>query len=255
VRAIERLFERFDAALRDAGYLAMGGQIVDATVIQARRPRLTRDEKATVKGGGVPEGWSKARRAQMDTDGPLDHQAWPQTSTRAAAGRGRAAIAHGHRDRVPVFGYKNDLGIDRRHGFISSFVITDAAAHDGRQLGKLLDRRNTASPVWADSAYRSAANGTLLARRGLVPQFQLAKPRGQPMPPHNRPRQRQPGAHPGRGRARLRCPEVPARAHHPLGRPRPGRHQARPRQTGHQHDPPRLVRDPTRTGLTATIPR
>src|SRR5918995_2115088 len=48
--AIERLFRRFDAVLRDAGYLAMGGQIVDGTVIQARRPRLSKEEKATVQG-------------------------------------------------------------------------------------------------------------------------------------------------------------------------------------------------------------
>ena len=67
--AIERLFARFDRVLREAGYLAMGGQIVDATVIQARRPRLTRSEKATITGGGVPSGWSKAKRAQMDTEG------------------------------------------------------------------------------------------------------------------------------------------------------------------------------------------
>jgi len=37
--AVERLFERFDAALRATGYLAMSGQIVDATVVEARRPR------------------------------------------------------------------------------------------------------------------------------------------------------------------------------------------------------------------------
>jgi transposase, IS5 family len=67
--AVERLFQRFDAVLRDAGYLAMGGQIMDATVVQARRPRLNRGEKATVKGGAVPDGWSRAKRAQMDTDG------------------------------------------------------------------------------------------------------------------------------------------------------------------------------------------
>jgi IS5 family transposase len=85
---------------------------------------------------------------------------------------------------VPVFGYKNHVGIDRRHGFIRSFAVTDAARHDGRQLGQLLDPHNTASPVWADVAYRSAANVALLARRGLVPQFQRPKPRGQPMPPH-----------------------------------------------------------------------
>jgi hypothetical protein len=33
--AIARLFERFDAQLRTAGYLAMGGQIVDATVVES----------------------------------------------------------------------------------------------------------------------------------------------------------------------------------------------------------------------------
>jgi hypothetical protein len=32
---------------------------------------------------------------------------------------------------IPVFGYKNYLGIDRRHGF-----ATDTASHDGRQLGR-----------------------------------------------------------------------------------------------------------------------
>ena len=83
---------------------------------------------------------------------------------------------------IPVFGYKNHLGIDRRHGFIRSFAVTDAAAHDGRQLGPLLDPGNTASSVWADTAYRSAATVALLVRRGLVPQVQRAKPRGRPMP-------------------------------------------------------------------------
>jgi transposase, IS5 family len=177
--AIERLFARFDAALRDAGYLAMGGPIVDATVVEARRPRLTGHEKATVKGGDVPAGWSKAKRAQMDTDGR-----WTIKRGRRRPpdpGEPRARVAE---IAVPVFGYKNHLSIDRRHGFIRGFVVTDAATHDGRQLGQLLDPHNTASPVWADTAYRSQANVALLARRGLVPQFQRPKPRGRPMPAH-----------------------------------------------------------------------
>ncbi len=157
----------------------MAGQIVDATVVEARRPRLTQDEKATVKGGSVPEGWSKAKRAQMDTDGR-----WTLQRGR----RRRAADRPSRRTQgelvIPVFGYQNHLGIDRRHGFIRSFAVTHAAAHDGRQLGRLLDPDNTASPVWADTAYRSAANIALLARRGLAPQFQRAKPRGRPMPAH-----------------------------------------------------------------------
>src|SRR6185312_15023622 len=66
---LQRAFERFDAMLRERGYLAMGGQIVDATVIEARRPRLNAEEKATVRGGGTPSGWSKARTRQIDREG------------------------------------------------------------------------------------------------------------------------------------------------------------------------------------------
>jgi IS5 family transposase len=67
--AAEKLFARFDALLRAKGWLAMGGQIVDATVIAARRPRLTQAEKDTLKGGGIPTDWKPARRAQIDRDG------------------------------------------------------------------------------------------------------------------------------------------------------------------------------------------
>jgi IS5 family transposase len=178
--AIARLFERFDVALRDAGYLAMGGQIVDATVVEARRPRLTRDEKTTVKGGSVPEAWSKAKRAQMDTDGRWTIKRGRRRPPGPDESQERIASAIA----VPVFGYKNHVGIDRRHRFIRTFTVTDAATHDGRQLGKLLDPHNTASPVWADTAYRSATNAALLGRRGRVPQFQRPKPRGRPLPPH-----------------------------------------------------------------------
>ena len=114
----------------------------------------------------------------MDTDGR-----WTLKRGRKRPGRERHDRAQSELV-IPVFGYKNHLGIDRRHGFIRNFVVTDAAAHDGRQLGRLLDPRNTASPVWADTAYRSAANISLLARRGLAPQFQRPKPRSKPMPPN-----------------------------------------------------------------------
>jgi hypothetical protein len=43
---------------------------------------------------------------------------------------------------IPVFGHKKQLGIDRRHGFIRSFAATDAARHNGLQLGRLLDPQN-----------------------------------------------------------------------------------------------------------------
>jgi transposase, IS5 family len=190
--AIERLFSRFDATLRAAGYLAMGGQIVDATVVQARRPRLTAEEKATIRGGGVPEGWSKARAAQMDRDGrwtlKRGRKRPPMIGRADHPSRRAAGLASRGADErvatqlvVPCFGYKNHVGIDRRHGFIRTWTVTDAAAYDGGQLGGLLDADNTASDVWADTAYRSKANLALLERRGLVERLQRPKPKGKPM--------------------------------------------------------------------------
>ena len=62
---------------------------------------------------------------------------------------------------MPVFGYKNHIGIYREFGFLRRYTITHAAAHDGAQFGAVLDRDNTASDVWADTAYRSgSARGT-----------------------------------------------------------------------------------------------
>ena len=105
--------------------------------------------------------------------------------------RGRkreAAPGAGHKRQieiaVPAFGYKNHIGIDRAFGFLRRYTVTHAAAYDGGQLGAVLDRDNTASAVWADTAYRSAANLALLERRGLRPQFQRKKPRSKPMPAH-----------------------------------------------------------------------
>jgi IS5 family transposase len=179
--AVERLFARFDAILREQGLLAMGGQIVDATVVQARPARLTAEEKATIRDGGTPEGWSPARRAQIDRDARWTLKRGrrrPPPEGGAPSTRWAVELA------VPLFGYKSHLGIDRAHGLIRTWTVTHAAAHDGAQLGSLLDPANTASGVWADTAYRSAANLELLARHGRVGHLQRKKPRGQPMPRH-----------------------------------------------------------------------
>ena len=182
--ALKRLFARFDRVLREKGYLAMGGQIVDATIIEARRPRLTEAEKETIKGGGVPAEWKPARRAQIDRDGRWTLKRGKKREG-PAAGSGQKRVATSELV-IPAFGYKNHVGIDRTHGFVRRFTVTHAAAPDGRELGRLLDGDNLASSVWADTAYRSEANLQLLDRRGLVPQFQRRKPRGKPMPAHIR---------------------------------------------------------------------
>lgn len=43
--AMEGLFARFDADLKERGYFALGGQIVDASIVEAPKQRLIREEK------------------------------------------------------------------------------------------------------------------------------------------------------------------------------------------------------------------
>jgi len=62
--AIDGLFRRFDEALRASGFLAMAGQIVDATIVAAPKQRNTMAEKAAIKDGRIPEEW------QDNTNGP-----------------------------------------------------------------------------------------------------------------------------------------------------------------------------------------
>ena len=83
---------------------------------------------------------------------------------------------------IPAFGYKNHIGIDRRHRLIRRWTVTDAARHDGALLPELIDTSNTAGDVWADTAYRSKANESFLAGRLLRSQIHRKKPKGKPMP-------------------------------------------------------------------------
>ncbi|MFC7555418.1 hypothetical protein ACFQU7_29095 [Pseudoroseomonas wenyumeiae] len=139
--AIEGLFRRFDEVLAAKGFLAMGGQIIDATLIAAPRQQLTIEEKAIIRNGGTPEGWSRAKRAQKDRDA-----CWTLKRGRTkprSEGHQRQAI----QIAVPIFGYKSHIGIDRRHGLIRRWTVTDAAQHDSRSFAGLLDPENTASRV------------------------------------------------------------------------------------------------------------
>ncbi len=175
--AVEKLFARFDRHLEKAGYLAMGGQIVDASLVAAPRPRNTDGEKRQIKDGKTAaEIWpdNPHKASQKDT-----HARWTvkqtKAKTRADGSRHRTDIA------IPVFGYKDHISIDRQHGLIRRYKVTDAARYDGAQLADLLDRNNTASGVWADTAYRSKKNEAWLARHGFRSHIHTKKPPGKAM--------------------------------------------------------------------------
>ncbi len=143
---IEALFEAFDGHLEEQGYLAMGGQIIDASIVPVPKQRNSRDDNAKIKAGETPEAWQDqpAKRSQKDTDA-------------------RWTRKHGKSH----YGYKNHVTVDRRHKLVRRYQVTDAAVHDSQVVDDILDPDNTASDVWADSAYRSAGIEVKLKDKGL----------------------------------------------------------------------------------------
>jgi IS5 family transposase len=176
--AIKTLFERFDATLRQTGYIAMSGQIVDASLIAAPRQHNSEDEKQAIKGGRIPKDWKDkpAKLRQKDRDARWTVK-FTKAKPRDDGSMPPVDLA------IPLFGYQNHVSIDRGFGFIRRWTATDAAAYEGRRLREgLLDKSNTASGVWADTAYRSAANEAFLIRNGFVSHIHRKKPKGRIMP-------------------------------------------------------------------------
>src|SRR5438094_4360508 len=89
---IDTLFDRFSQHLRVKGYIARGGQIVDATIVSAPKQRNTKEENDCVKSGKTPQEWEKkpAKNAQKDKDA-------------------RWTKKHGK----SFYGYKNHIGVDK----------------------------------------------------------------------------------------------------------------------------------------------
>ena len=132
-----------DRYLRDQGFTARKGQIVDASIVSVPIQRNSREENKQIKEGDLPQDWREAKRRQKDT-----HARW-------------SARSHKH-----AYGYKNHISIDARHNLIRDYTMTDAAVHDSQVFGDLLDETNTSRDVWADSAYRSEENRTVLKQWG-----------------------------------------------------------------------------------------
>jgi IS5 family transposase len=174
-KAITVMFYAFDNRLRTNGYLAMGGQIVDATLVAAPKQRNTQEEKDAIKAGKIAnEVWpdKPAKAAQKDVDAR-----WTVKFAKArvaVGGKPQIDIA------IPSFGYKNHIAIDQRFGFIRKSVVTHGARHDGSQLRGVVTTDNTASDVWADTAYRSKSNEAWLKSQGRVSRIHRKKPKGKP---------------------------------------------------------------------------
>jgi IS5 family transposase len=157
---IDELFEQFATFLRQAGYEAKGGQIIDATLIPVPTQRNSREENQQIKQGAIPADWLEQphRLAQKDTDA-------------------RWTKKHGQ----SYFGYKDHINIDAGFGFIRRYSITDASVHDCQALGAVLDPDNRGDEIWADSAYRSENIEAGLAALGHISQIHERAYRNHPL--------------------------------------------------------------------------
>jgi IS5 family transposase len=141
---IKSLFERFDAFLREGGFAARKGQIVDASIVPVARQRNSRDENKQIKDGHIPDEWGENKKRQKDTDAR-----WTKKNGK------------NH------YGYKNHIEVDVEHKLIREYEVTPASTHDSQVFEELLDEKNTSCDVWADSAYRSQEKLNALAKRGF----------------------------------------------------------------------------------------
>ncbi len=181
--AVEKLFARFDAHLKDAGYLARISRHgrADRRCRHCGSPAPAHDrcrEGEIVKGGGIPPDWQANPRKPAQKDRDARWTLKPGRKKTRPDSTAMGAIA------TPVFGGKSHIDAARRHGFVRTWIVTDAARHDGRVAGGLPDQANTGSTVRADTAYRSQKNEKKIARAGLTPKVHFRRPPGKPMPVH-----------------------------------------------------------------------
>ena len=64
----DALFDAVQRQLQQHGFIARGGQIVDATLVEAPKQHFHKEEKALLEQAATPAGWTPAQRRQKDTD-------------------------------------------------------------------------------------------------------------------------------------------------------------------------------------------
>ena len=137
------IFQGVDLQLQRHGYIARGGQAIDATLVLAPIQHLSKEDKAQLEQGQVPEDWSAAKRRQKDLDA---------THTKK----------HGKR----YHGYKLSISADIKHKFIRKVFTGTASEHDSTHFDEVLDEHNTSRAVYADRGYPSDQRSQMLGALG-----------------------------------------------------------------------------------------
>ena len=149
---MKALFDELGAFIDLAGFEARKGQMLDASLVQ--KP--------------------KTRKPVEPKDGE------PALTRQQAAHRDGEANRTQKHDRS-YFGYKNPINADVEHGFIRDYAVTPAAAHDSQALPELLNITQRGQPLYADSAYRSAATARRCKDYGLASRVLHKAQRNRPL--------------------------------------------------------------------------
>ena len=111
------MFDAVNRQLARHGYIARGGQIIDASIVQVPRQSLNKEEKS--------------RKTRCRTNGRTE--AAPEDI------EARWTKKHGK----SYFGYKPSADADRRYKLIRKLKVSTASEHDTNHSKDVLDEANT----------------------------------------------------------------------------------------------------------------
>lgn len=157
-RGAKALFDGVTTQLLKKGYIARGGQIVDATLVPAPKQHFTKDDKEQLKQDAMPAHWKSAKRRQKDLDAT-----WTKK--------------HGKSHH----GYKLSVNVDKQHKFIRKIVTDTASTHDSQHFEAVMDLSNTSRDVYADRGYPSEDRESWLRANGYRNRIQRKGHRNKPL--------------------------------------------------------------------------
>jgi len=153
--ASDCIFEAVNQQLASQGYVARGGQMIDASIVPAPIQHMSRDEKAQIKEQAMPSDWSPEKRRQKDVDAT-----WTKK--------------HGK----SFFGFKLSASTDNRYKLIRKIKVSTASAHDTLHLEDVLDESNTSRDIYADKGYADGEREERLKESGWRPRIQRKAKKG-----------------------------------------------------------------------------
>jgi len=158
--AIEKLFERFNAALDQQGVFANEGRMVDASFVEAPRQRNSREENKEIKSGQTPQVWKEEphKLSQKDVDAR-----WTK------------------KNNTTFYGYKNHVKADTKTKLVVDYLVTDASVHDSQALEDLLNEKDKAQELYADSAYTGENQEKIIRKNKMKNKVHEKGYRGKPL--------------------------------------------------------------------------